>query len=167
VFSFTLGTTTFRRLTVGVAAGTLLLLGPAPVEAAAAAPPGVPPAGGAAPARAGLTCGSSTNPTTLSHLETVTSTRVGRATVSLRDGRRGGRIYLWALITGASARDTVRLDWADAGLGGRRHRCSATVHRGSDQHTVAVAYAQSGGSHRQFRACGHRGGVTKCTRWVP
>ncbi|MEX2974747.1 hypothetical protein [Streptomyces sp. C184] len=163
--SLLLRTTTFRRITMGVAVGALLLLSPSPVEAAS--PPPSVPTGAAVPARISLTCGTSVNPNTLSRPETITSTSIGRATVSLRDGHRGGRIYLWARITGARRGDTVRLDWTDFGLGGRRHQCTATVHTGSDQHTVAAQYLQSGSDHREFRACGHHGGVTRCTRWMP
>ncbi|MFE2228335.1 hypothetical protein [Streptomyces kronopolitis] len=169
--SLMLRTTTLGRITAGAAVGTLLL-SPAPYAAAtpasgASAPASGVPAGASAPATAALTCGTDANPNALSHPETITSTRIGRATVSLRGGRRGGHLYLWARITGARRGDTVRLDWSDPGPGGRRHRCSATVHSGSDQHTVAAAYVQNGNSYRQFRACGHHGGVTRCTRWAP
>ncbi|MFI9080082.1 hypothetical protein ACIGW8_27045 [Streptomyces sioyaensis] len=92
--SLLLRTTTFRRIAMGVAVGALLLLSPSPVEAAS--PPPSVPTGAAVPARISLTCGSSVNPNTLSRPETITSTSIGRATVSLRDGHRGGRIYLWA-----------------------------------------------------------------------
>ncbi|MEV6569342.1 hypothetical protein [Streptomyces kronopolitis] len=158
-------TTTCGRITAATAVGTLLLLSPAPFAAATPAPR--VPVGASAPATAGFTCGTAVNPNVLSHPETLTATRTGGATVALRDGRRGGHLYLWARITGARRGDTVRLDWSDPGLGGRRHQCSATVHSGSDQHTVAAAYAQSGADHRRFRACGHHGGVTRCTRWAP
>ncbi|MFF3745065.1 hypothetical protein [Streptomyces kronopolitis] len=163
--SLMLRTTTLGRITAGAAVGTLLLLSPAPF--AAATPSSGAPAGTSAPATAALTCGTDVNPNALTHPETITSTRIGSATVSLRDGRRGGHLYLWARITGARRGDTVRLDWSDPGPGGRRHRCSATVHSGSDQHTVAAAYVQNGSSYRQFRACGHHGGATRCTRWAP
>ncbi|ANZ14430.1 membrane protein [Streptomyces noursei ATCC 11455] len=149
-------------VSVGVAVGALLLAGPTVAATAA-------PNGASTGAIVGLTCGSGVNPKDFSHPETVTSVNIGHTRIALRNGRRGGKTYLWALIRGASRGNTIRLDWGDVpGPGAQDHRCSNTVHFGSDQHTIAIQYVQvKGGGHRTFRACGDHAGTMKCTPWVP
>ncbi|MFE9610841.1 hypothetical protein [Streptomyces sp. NPDC006012] len=162
---------TSRTLIAAAAVGATLALAPTATASVPAGTAAVSSPGTTAVAPAGVinhSCGPRVNPNRVSQPVEITHTTIGHARISLRNGHIGsGRTtYYWAKITGASVGNTVWMDWSDSP--GSWHVCGPyKVHSGHDQHTLAVNFVIDSHNSREFRACGHHAGTSKCTKWVP
>ncbi|MFJ9481457.1 DUF2690 domain-containing protein [Streptomyces mirabilis] len=86
------------------------------------------------------------------------STTAGNATVQLRYSTTTR--CAWGRITNAQVGDQVWVDRSYDGGGTYEHLGGTYVNSGSDTHTPS--YYDGG---LLMRACGHSGGITRCTSW--